>query len=74
MLISLAVVLPSGLTYLLWCYTGLPLWQGAAVCTMFGFYLASTLVGPHIASARTRSRTSYPDFTHEEIEPNLYVY
>ena len=50
MLISVsAVLLLGGLIYLLWRYAGLPLWQ-AAVCTMFGFYLASTSVGPHIAS------------------------
>lgn len=50
MLISLsAVLLLGGLIYLLWRYAGLPLWQ-AAICTMFGFYLASTSVGPRIAS------------------------
>jgi hypothetical protein len=51
MLVSLsAVLLLGGLVFLLWRYARLPLWQ-AGVCAMFGFFLASTSVGPHIANA-----------------------
>ena len=42
-----AVLLLGLLVYLLWRYARLPLWQ-IAVCTLFGYYLATSTVGPHI--------------------------
>lgn len=42
-----AVVLLGVLVYLLWRYARLPLWQ-ATVCAAFGYFLASSSVGPTI--------------------------
>jgi hypothetical protein len=42
-----AVILLGVFVYLLWRYARLPLWQ-AAVCAAFGYYLASSSVGPEI--------------------------
>jgi hypothetical protein len=44
-----AVVLLGVFVYLLWRYARLPLWQ-AAVCAAFGYYLASSSIGPAIGS------------------------
>ncbi|MFF5227993.1 hypothetical protein [Dactylosporangium sp. NPDC000521] len=40
------------LVYLLWRYARLPLWHIAA-CTLFGYFLASSTVGPHIGQLAT---------------------
>lgn len=45
-----AAVLLGSLVWLLWRYANVRAWH-AAVCAMFGFYLASSSSGPHIASA-----------------------
>lgn len=50
MIVSVSAVLLLGaLVYLLWRYAKLPAWQ-AAVCILFGYLLAASTVGPHIAS------------------------
>ena len=51
MVVSLSLVLLLGVfVYLLWRYARLPVWQ-IVLCALFGFYLASSSVGPHIAQA-----------------------
>jgi hypothetical protein len=46
--ISISAVLFLGLlVYLLWRYARLPLWH-IAVCVLFGYYLATSTLGPHI--------------------------
>ncbi len=51
MIVSLsAVVLLAALVYFLIRYAGLRPWQ-ALVCTLFGFFLATSSIGPAIASA-----------------------
>ena len=51
MIVSVSAVLLLGvLVYLLWRYAGLKAWQ-AAVCALFGYFLASSSIGPHIAKA-----------------------
>ena len=51
MVVSLSVVLLLGVfVYLLWRYARLPVWQ-LIICALFGFYLASSSVGPNIAHA-----------------------
>lgn len=45
-----AAVLLGFLVWLLWRYANVRLWH-IAVCTLFGFYLASASVGPRIAAA-----------------------
>lgn len=48
MILSLSIVLLLGvLVYLLWRHAGLSTWH-ASVCTLFGFYLASTSLAPYI--------------------------
>jgi hypothetical protein len=42
-----AVLLLGILVFLLWRYARLPLWQ-AAVCAAFGYFLASSSIGPEI--------------------------
>jgi hypothetical protein len=42
-----AVVLLGVFVYLLWRYARLPLWQ-AAICAAFGYFLASSSIGPQI--------------------------
>jgi hypothetical protein len=42
-----AVVLLGVFVYLLWRYARLPLWQ-AAICAAFGYFLASSSIGPSI--------------------------
>ncbi len=42
-----AVILLGAFVYLLWRYARLPLWQ-AAVCAAFGYFLASSSIGPDI--------------------------
>ncbi len=42
-----AVILLGVFVYLLWRYARLPLWQ-AAVCAAFGYYLASSSIGPEV--------------------------
>jgi hypothetical protein len=42
-----AVILLAVFVYLLWRYARLPLWQ-AAICTAFGYFLASSSIGPEI--------------------------
>ncbi|MBM2620486.1 hypothetical protein JIG36_33755 [Actinoplanes sp. LDG1-06] len=42
-----AVLLLGVLVFLLWRYARLPLWQ-AAVCAAFGYFLASSSIGPEI--------------------------
>ena len=42
-----AVVLLGVFAYLLWRYARLPLWQ-AAICAAFGYFLASSSIGPAI--------------------------
>lgn len=50
MIISVSAVLLLGVfVYLLWRYARLPLWQ-AAVCATFGYLLAASSLGPHIAN------------------------
>ena len=45
-----AAVLLGALVWLLWRYAGVRLWH-VLTCALFGFYLASATVGPHIANA-----------------------
>lgn len=45
-----ATVLLGVLVWLLWRYANVRLWQ-VLVSALFGFYLASATVGPHIANA-----------------------
>jgi hypothetical protein len=45
-----ASVLLGALVWLLWRYANVRAWH-VAVCALFGFYLASSSSGPHIASA-----------------------
>ena len=48
MTISVSAVLLLGVfVYLLWRYARLPLWQ-AAICAAFGYFLASSSIGPSI--------------------------
>jgi hypothetical protein len=47
-----AAVLLGAFVYLLWRYARLPLWQ-VAVCALFGYFLASSSIGPDIAHALT---------------------
>lgn len=48
MIISVSAVLLLGVfVYLLWRYARLPLWQ-ATICACFGYFLASSSVGPAI--------------------------
>ena len=42
-----AVVLLGVFVFLLWRYARLPLWQ-AALCAAFGYFLASSSVGPDV--------------------------
>jgi hypothetical protein len=42
-----AVILLAVFVYLLWRYARLPLWQ-AAICAAFGYFLASSSIGPDI--------------------------
>ncbi len=42
-----AVILLGALVFLLWRYARMPLWQ-AAVCAAFGYFLASSSIGPEI--------------------------
>ncbi|BCJ50421.1 hypothetical protein Asp14428_18960 [Actinoplanes sp. NBRC 14428] len=42
-----AVILLAAFVYLLWRYARLPLWQ-AAICAGFGYFLASSSIGPDI--------------------------
>lgn len=50
MVVSLSfVLLLAVFIYLLWRYARLPLWQ-VVICALFGFYLASSSAGPHVAS------------------------
>jgi hypothetical protein len=52
-----AAVLLGALVWLLWRYANVRAWH-AALCALFGFYLASSSSGPHIASAlRALART-----------------
>jgi hypothetical protein len=49
MVVSLSLVLLLGVfVYLIWRYARLPVWQ-IVLCALFGFYLASSSVGPNIA-------------------------
>jgi hypothetical protein len=51
MVVSVSAVLLLGVfVYLLWRYARLPLWQ-AAICALFGYLLAASSIGPHIADA-----------------------
>lgn len=45
-----AAVLLGVLVWLLWRYANVRLWH-VLVCALFGFFLASATVGPHIANA-----------------------
>ena len=45
-----AAVLLAVLVYLLWRYAGVSLWH-IVICALFGFYLSSSTIGPHIANA-----------------------
>lgn len=46
--ISVSAVLLLGLlVYLLWRYARLPMWH-IAICVLFGYFLASSTVGPHL--------------------------
>ncbi|MFC7535536.1 hypothetical protein [Actinoplanes sp. GCM10030250] len=45
-----AVILLGVFVYLLWRYARLPLWQ-AAICAAFGYFLASSSIGPEIGDA-----------------------
>lgn len=50
MTVSVSAVLLLGVfVYLLWRYARLPLWQ-AAICPLFGYLLAASSLGPHIAN------------------------
>ncbi|MDG4821902.1 hypothetical protein O7635_08555 [Asanoa sp. WMMD1127] len=44
-----AVLLLGVFVYLLWRYAQLPLWQ-AAICAAFGYFLASSSIGPEIGN------------------------
>ena len=44
-----AVILLGAFVYLLWRYARLPLWQ-AAICATFGYFLASSSIGPEIGN------------------------
>lgn len=49
MVLSLSVVvLLGGLVFVLYRYAGLRAWH-AVVCTLFGFFLASTSAAPYIS-------------------------
>jgi hypothetical protein len=49
-IVSVSAVLLLGVfVYLLWRYARLPLWQ-ATVCALFGYLLAASSLGPHIAN------------------------
>jgi hypothetical protein len=51
MAVSLSLVLLLGVfVYLIWRYARLPVWQ-IVLCALFGFYLASSSLGPNIAHA-----------------------
>ena len=51
MIVSLSVVVLLGaLVVVLWRYAGLRAWH-AAVCVLFGFYLAATSLAPYIRAA-----------------------
>ena len=51
MIVSISAVLLLGALVLLLCrHANLRAWH-ALVCVLFGFYLASTAVGPHLANA-----------------------
>jgi hypothetical protein len=51
MAVSLSLVLLLAVfVYLLWRYARLPFWQ-IVLCALFGFYLASSSIGPHIGHA-----------------------
>jgi len=45
-----AAVLLGVLVWLLWRYANVRLWH-VLLCVLFGFFLASATVGPHIANA-----------------------
>ena len=48
MIVSVSAVLLLGVfVYLLWRYARLPLWQ-AAICSLFGYLLAASSLGPQI--------------------------
>jgi hypothetical protein len=50
LIVSVSAVLLLGVVvYLLWRYARLPLWQ-AATCALFGYLLAASSLGPHIAN------------------------
>ncbi len=44
-----AVILLGVFVFLLWRYARLPLWQ-AAICATFGYFLASSSIGPDIGN------------------------
>jgi hypothetical protein len=44
-----AVILLGVFVFLLWRYARLPLWQ-AAICAAFGYFLASSSIGPEIGN------------------------
>ena len=46
------VVLLGGAVWLLHRYGGMKIWQGL-ICTLFGFYLATTSLAPQIRSTVT---------------------
>jgi len=51
MIVSISAVLLLGVLVLLLCrHANLRAWH-ALVCALFGFYLASSSIGPHIANA-----------------------
>jgi F0F1-type ATP synthase assembly protein I len=45
-----AAILLGFLAWLLWRYANVRLWH-ALICALFGFYLATASIGPHIANA-----------------------
>ena len=45
-----AAVLLGVLVWLLWRYANVRLWH-VLLCALFGFFLATATVGPHIANA-----------------------
>jgi hypothetical protein len=50
LIVSVSAVLLLGVfVYLLWRHAGLRLWQ-AAICTLFGYLLASSSLSPHIGN------------------------
>lgn len=58
-----AAVLLAALVFLLWRYAGVRGWH-IALCALFGFFLASSSIGPHIAHllgalARAASRVHF---------------